>query len=470
MFNSHPKFTCFPSVVCVGKEIEVSIFPRDNSRRFRQDKEYELSVLAMRSDDMLDYHSPLPYPHPCEVKNGCLCFTHTFKQEEEYVIRFREKGQADTKIYMYAVEEDLYQLRPLKGDLHTHSYYSDGQDGVAMVPANYREEGFDFFALTDHNRMYTSKLINELYQDIPLGMHMMIGEEVHTPGSNLHIVHVGGKESVCNQYIKHTDDYEKEVDEIAETLSHIPEQYRRRTAMAKWACDKIHKAEGLAIFAHPFWAPRCYNTTKDFTNILFDEVDFDAFELLGGISSKGNNLQIALWQEQAFKGNIIPVVGSSDSHNHNFADNSFGRRFTIVFAKSNTTEDILDAITKGYSVAGEISPDSDDDVRFYGSQLRLILFAHFLFTNYFNETMRLCFGEGVLMRRYAEGEPVGELLASFADSIENFYQKFYGKVPTPILTEKNSAFLDKCLEMQRTVGPETKGSSIYLYGTNPNRE
>jgi len=469
MLNSHPKLQCFPSVVPVGKETKVTIFPRDNSRRFSEDKEYELLVWGMR-DDMLEYHSPIVYPLTFTIENGCLCFTHTFEIEQEYMIRFHENGQADIKLFIYAVEEDLYNLRPLKGDLHVHSYYSDGQDGVAMVPANYREEGFDFFSLTDHNRMYTSQLINELYKDIPLGMHMMIGEEIHTPGSNVHIVHVGGKKSVCNQYIKDTEGYEKEVDEIAETLSYIPEQYRRRTAMAKWACDKIHEAEGLAIFPHPFWSPRCYNVSKDFADILFDEIDFDAFEIMGGINAKNCNLQVALWQEQIMKGNVLPVVGSSDSHNHIFSDNVFGKRFTIVFAKSNTTEDILDAISKGYSVAAELSANNEEEVRIYGSQLRLVLFAHFLFENYFNETMRLCFGEGVLMRRYAEGEPVGELLASFADTVENFYKQFYGITAAPIITEKNATFLDKCLEMQRNVGPKTKGGIIEFIGRNGYRE
>ena len=47
------------------------------------------------------------------------------------------------------------------------------------------------------------------------------------------------------------------------------------TAMAKWACNKIHEAGGLAFFCHPFWSPRCYNVSKDFADILFDEIDFE---------------------------------------------------------------------------------------------------------------------------------------------------------------------------------------------------
>lgn len=38
-----------------------------------------------------------------------------------------------------------------KGDLHTHSIYSDGDSPVAEVIANAEEIGLDFFALTDHD-------------------------------------------------------------------------------------------------------------------------------------------------------------------------------------------------------------------------------------------------------------------------------------------------------------------------------
>ena len=38
-----------------------------------------------------------------------------------------------------------------RGDLHTHSIYSDGDSTVAEVIANAESLGFDFFALTDHD-------------------------------------------------------------------------------------------------------------------------------------------------------------------------------------------------------------------------------------------------------------------------------------------------------------------------------
>lgn len=470
MRNAHPKYMCFPSVVPIGKEVEITIVPRDNSRIFREGKEYELGIKGLLEENG-HYGTRIEKEHPCYIKEGCLCFKHTFTSEQEYTVRFAEKDtKPEIRISLYAVEDDLYERRPLKGDFHAHSYYSDGGDGIAVTPADYREEGFDFFALTDHNRMFPSTLAKELYDGIPLGMHIMKGEEVHTPGTGLHIVHVGGSDSVANRYIHHDDEFKSEVAEIEETLTHIPEKYRHRIALARWACREIHKVGGLAIFAHPFWYPNLYNISKEFCDLLFDEKIFDAFEIVGCMQPYLINVQQQLWVEQKDKGNYLAPLGSSDSHNHDFAVDGFGRRFSIVFAKENTTEAILEAVKNGYSIAAEVPNKVDNEVRFYGANTRLMLFAHFLYQHYFSETWRLCFGEGVLMRRYAEGEEVGEILSGLADTTLNFYKRFYGILPPVTITERNKAFLDKALDMQINIGPVSKGSDIFIYGSNVRRE
>lgn len=461
MRNAHPRYMCFPSVVCAGKETEVAITPRDLSRSFREDKVYHVAVTGL-DEDHLTFDNPIVLDYPCYVKNGCLHFTHKFEKEQEYVIRFCVDGGSEVKLPMYAVEEDLYTRRPLKGDLHSHSYYSDGSDCATVSPADYREEGFDFFALTDHNRYYPSQIAARAFEGIPLGINIMPGEEIHTPGTILHIVHIGGKESVCEKYIHHPEEFEAAVAKIEETLTHIPEQYRHRMALAVWSCQEAHKAGGLAIFAHPCWVPQRNNVTTEFCNMLFEEKIFDAVELMAGLSDRSNNIQLALWIEQLLAGNALPVVGASDSHFHDAKDRDFNKRFTIVFAKDNTTDAIMQAIREGYSVAADLPPNDDADVRFYSSKMRLVHFAHFLYENYFNQTWRLCVGEGILMRRYAEGEDVGSILAALAPTVENFYKRFYGITPIKGFSKKDLDFIEDCRSIHRTVGPETRGSQLYI--------
>lgn len=466
MRNSHPRYLCYPSVVCAGKETQVTIYPMDTSRRFTDSHSYELGVYGLM-DDQIDYHTPAPLDHPFTVEGGCLKFSHVFDKEQEYRIRLKTDGRL-TILSMYAADEDLYSLRPLKGDFHSHCWYSDGADGLSMTPADYREEGFDFFTLTDHNRMFTSRLAQTMYDGVELGMHIIAGEELHTPGANLHIVHAGGRESVCEQYVRDPKTFEAEVAAIEEKMTHIPEQYRSRIAMAKWSCEKIHKAGGIAIFAHPYWQPDQFNVSADQANYLFAEKMFDAFELVGGCQTRDNNLQLALWQEQCMKGRFLSVVGSSDSHDHDFEKDVFARRFSIVFARDNTTEAILDAVRMGYSVAAELPPSSGEDVRFFGS-LRLVTFCHFLWKHYFSRTWRLCVGEGILMRRWALGEDVGSVLSALAPTVEDFYKRFYGLTEAPVLTKRQTEFLDKALETQKQ-GPISRGSKLYIYGGNERRE
>lgn len=468
MRNAHVRYMCYPSVVEVGRKTTVYVRPRDISREFLEDQEYELGVVGV-FDDHPDYHSRIHQPHDFTIRDGCLIFEHVFEREQEYSVRFCRKGQKEERIPLYAVEKDLFTRRPLKGDLHTHSYYSDGADGVAMTPADYREEGFDFFFLTDHNRMYTSDYAGKLYDGIDLGMRILPGEEVHTPGSLLHIVHAGGRESVCDRYISDPSGYEREVDQLEKALPHIPEQYRRRYAMAKWACDHIREAGGIAILAHPYWRPNANNLSSAFLELLYDGALFDAFEVMGGINSVHNNMHLALWQKKWAEGKCLPPVGSSDSHDHDSEKGIFARRFTLVFATDNTNESILAAIREGYCVAGEIPAGDSREVRFYGD-LRLMTFAHFLYQNYFNETWRLAVGEGILMRRFAEGEDVAQLLAALAPTVEDFYKRFYGIAEPQGIPETRRAYLRELRCVQREKGPETKGSQLYIYGGNERRD
>ena len=70
------------------------------------------------------------------------------------------------KFNVFSVGEDLYGLTPLKGDLHSHSYRSDGKRDPADLAGHFREQGYDFLALTDHNRYYPGGEIDDVFKDV----------------------------------------------------------------------------------------------------------------------------------------------------------------------------------------------------------------------------------------------------------------------------------------------------------------
>ncbi|MDO5310222.1 MAG: twin-arginine translocation signal domain-containing protein [Planctomycetia bacterium] len=57
-------------------------------------------------------------------------------------------------------QENASSSRPrwFKGNLHSHSHWSDGQDLPEVVVDAYKRNGYDFFSLTDHNILHQQRL------------------------------------------------------------------------------------------------------------------------------------------------------------------------------------------------------------------------------------------------------------------------------------------------------------------------
>ena len=59
-----------------------------------------------------------------------------------------------------------------KGNVHTHTTNSDGELSPKEVISLYKNKGYDFLAITDHNKLtYNQELRKE-------GLHLIPGEEI----------------------------------------------------------------------------------------------------------------------------------------------------------------------------------------------------------------------------------------------------------------------------------------------------
>lgn len=452
-------YSVYPSIVKVGATSKMTIAPIERVYLLVENCEYSVSIMGVNFDEP-DYHTPLNRKtFTCVAHNGVVEFDYTFDQEQEYRIYLSKDEKLLAKLCLYALNDDLYALKPLRGDLHTHSHRSDGLCDPSSLSGHFREQGYDFFALTDHNRYFSGGEIDEVFASVNTRLTRVSGEEIHFPGNTVHIVHVGGKHSVAIKYIKNLEECEKEVAKI-EVPDFVPDHYKLRYAKCKWACDKIHEAGGLAIFAHPYWVTgaNVYNVEDVFTNILLKSGMFDAFELVGGMQTCGINIAVALYTKLAVEGYPLNVVGSSDVHN--VKKSTFNNLFTIAFAKSNTASDILDAVKNGFSVAVEGSGYAyEREYRAYGKH-RLVMYAQFLLKNYFPLRQRLCASEGVFMRSFAVEQSGKEVIEAIAKETKAFEDKFFGVVaPTPY-SKQMMEFEDKWRAVQIADGPNSKGSSI----------
>lgn len=464
MLPNPKNYAIYPSIVPADTPAEMTIAPNERAFMLFDDVTYTLRIVAVNSDECSFYYDPTPQALlSLQAVNGVLRFTYTFEGEQEYFLQLLRDGKALGEFHIYALYDDLYHLTPLRGDLHSHSFRSDGKRDPAALAGHYREQGYDFFALTDHNRHYPGGEIDEVYAGVQLGITRIPGEELHTPVSTVHIVHVGSHDSITARYVKDRSTYEAEKTAyLPRVPAHVPEKYREKYAMALWATDHIHTAGGLAIFPHPYWKPaasRCHNVCDELAMILLKSGMFDAYELIGAADYAGTNRSIALWGDLRAAGYDIPIVGSSDVHT--LTNSSyFPHRFTVCFAESNTTDAILKAVRSKLTVAVE-GVGQEYDRRYYTfGPLRLVSYAQFLLAHYFPERQRTCAGEGVAMRAYAMGAAPAELIELNARMNADFSDRFFGRKSALIPSAEMLAFEEKWRRVHVEEGPITKGSAI----------
>ena len=447
-------YDIFPKVFPAGKEITVTIKPLGAHAEFENPEGIVLKIFG------LDDGNPRDYPHrkngqPVEFEfDGCIRFRYTFPREQQYYIRIfdKETDKRLLQLSVYALDEDLCGRYPLIGDLHMHTCRSDGKQAPAIVSANYRKHGYDFFAITDHNRYYPSLEAIETYKDVPIEFNIIPGEEVHLPDlapdhiNDVHIVNFGGKYSV-NAIIKdehleefgndidkrriegfpapvqlNEDEYRAEVDALAATLD-IPEGIEPFAyASCVWVFNHIKKAEGLGIFCHPYWISNVFQVPENLTDYMLKTHPFDAFEVLGGENYyEQNGLQTHKYYEIKAQGYNFPIVGSTDSHSSINNVNAYVAS-TMVFSPENERVAIINSIKDYYSIAID---GISKEFRLVGD-FRLARYATFLLQEYFPLHDDLCYEEGRAMKDYACGvEGAKETLEFISGRIQKQREKYF---------------------------------------------
>jgi hypothetical protein len=404
-------YDIFPKVIFSHGEAEITIKPLGDHARFHDECKYTVTVSPMNESNMNEKTSEYPV-YEIEPVNGSLVFRHRFGREGQFVVSVKNKGEPlrevralPAELRVYAADDDLFRLRPWRGDMHVHSFRSDGKEAPAIVAANYRKGGFDFFALTDHERYEPSLEMIEAYKGLPIDIKLFTGEEVHPPKNYTHYIHFGGDRSVNGLIRQNPDKYREEVLRLAGELD-VPEGINREEfASCTWVCRTIHEAGGLAVMVHPHWIHgeqgRAYHTREDMARYMLKSGLFDAFELIGGQTLEENQPQISLWQETRGEGCFVPVLGNSDSHGTVNAE-WFQIAKTIVFSENCEKDALFDAIRNGRTVALE-QYRGEPKARIYGLH-RYVMFALFLLEEYFPLHDELCYEEGRLMKDYICGD------------------------------------------------------------------
>ena len=436
-------FSIMPKTVLEGEESRITIRPTSPHMRFAEGSVHRVTVIPMTEPACALEQEKYPF-YEVTAQDNALVFSHTFNREQEYNIWFTvDAEQHFIALSVYCLKEDLYRRIPLRGDLHVHSTFSDGAEAPEEVAANYRRAGFDFMVVSDHSEYGGSVAACNYWAAHPTDLTIVHGEEVHAPDNHIHIVNFGGDFSVNKLFQEDEERYYREVREIEKSL-HIPPEAGRVNAFeyasSVWIYEHIRQGNGLSIFAHPYWTVDAYHVSEDMTRYQFKNGIFDAFELIGGLFPKENNLQVSLYMDILSRGEShAAVVGSSDSHGttpepfegswyNNPVDNphGFNEFQTIVFAPANEKQALVDAVKAHYSVAVE-KYTQDTYPRVYGEH-RLVSYALFLLSEYFPLHDELCYEEGRLMKALvAESEPdADERLAALSGRVPQYQRACFG--------------------------------------------
>ena len=418
-----------PGIVETGKETEITVSPLDPRYTFDEGKKYSVKIQPMTRNErgMIGLTK-----FRCEnavVENGKLKFKWFFDNEEEYTVRiyFADPREFIVQLSVYAVDSDLFAMRPWKGDLHIHSCrligpHTGSNETPGYAAANYRAAGYDFMVLTDHECYAGSVELQETYKDVKLGMELMNGEEIHAPDNFLHFNNIGGKSSVNSLFHVDKDKYFKEVQEIIDT-EEIEYHDKFLYASCLWVARKTREAGGLAMLNHPHRVSNVYSMPDKLTKLLLKNKVFDIYEVTGASDRHMNNMKAAFYYSLMREGiELPPMVAVSDSHGT--ANGVFKNKYTIVFAKENKREAILEAIKENRVAAVETFGSGEYNVL---GDYRYVSFARFLIEWYFPYFPIITAEEGRLMHDYILGcKEAKKKLDNMAENTTNLYKQIYG--------------------------------------------
>ena len=445
-------YDIFPKVFPVGSATEITIKPLGKHSAFNGN----YRVVVQRLDAGSLGYDFAKWNHtdydltPCE--DGALRFTYTAGVECEHFVRIYKDDKRILQMSVYALADDMACRIPLRGDLHMHTCRSDGREDPATVCANYRKIGYDFIVITDHHRYYPSLEAQNAYKDADLTLNILPGEEVHVPLTSVHIVNAGGTFSVNGlietsaNYVETNgslegrslngnapetmtrEAYDRMIAELAasDLCKDCPEGVDKTWyAVCCWAFDRIRDAGGLAIYAHPYWIADMWHVPEAFNKYMLQTHPFDAFEVLGGESYyEQNGFQTAAYYEEYKDGNVLPIVGSTDSHGSTEHNRNSNICSTIVFAHENERADILASIKDKYSIAVD---SISKEFRLVG-EFRFQKYACFLMNEWFPLHDRLASMDGEIMREYYVGEAGADELALMKAKADALFKKYFKTV------------------------------------------
>ena len=400
--------------------------------------DYKLILKNTNNIESIEILSRCDYYHKdtlhYKIENNIIRFSYKMPYIGEFIVKVNFTYKESKTVCLYCLDEVMIKLRPLKGDLHMHSSYSDGRTTpFAMVMASL-DAGMDFLSVTDHDCYEGSQNAIEKVKKNNIDILMLAGEEVSVGGKkdmsisqgNGHILSIHANRSIENQR-KDSEKYEKELQEIIKSLKKEkidknidPAHYAKNI----WVINKIKEAKGISILAHPNWVYRDgkYHLHQAFYKEMLKSSHLDGVEVFGEEKVKEHNNMTHLTALQTKnKHKYLAPFANSDAHD---SDHEIGERFTIVFVKDKSASSIISAIKEGRTCA--IFKRENYEHQFIGKD-ELAQYVYFLIKEYYPKHSSL---KSRLAKLYIDqlinDESFEKRINIVKKKLENYTNSFYG--------------------------------------------
>jgi hypothetical protein len=214
-----------------------------------------------------------------------------------------------------------------KGNLHVHTDRSDGVTPPPEVVSWYRDRGYDFLSITDHN---LQSVTSELLEAVDLGGLLVLrGVEVtdRVGGRPVHLNGIGVHEVVLPQG---GEDVPTVIDQNV---------------------DAVERAGGLAILNHPNGLLRAAISAEEVSSSRVEFFEVCCSDYLGG---SGHPSTDEIWDEVLSSGRRLWGVAADDAHDFGPESRDPGSSWVMVEARELSGSAILEALRSGafYSTTG----------------------------------------------------------------------------------------------------------------------
>lgn len=200
--------------------------------------------------------------------------------------------------------------------LHLHTTLSDGRRTPNEVAREYKEDGYDAIAFTDH-WVYSEGGSLE-------GLHIISGCEYNLGGNET----VEGVSHIVSLFTKSNPSLEK-------------------SATNQEVVDAINREDGIAVLAHPNWS---LNRIEDYTNLK----GVVATEIYNAVSDAGQSMRpySDYYIDMCANSGVYPkIFATDDAHAYDGKDNRLG--WVMVKAEELTNDALKTAIRNGDFYASE---------------------------------------------------------------------------------------------------------------------